>query len=296
MKQNEKFTWFERDVPGIGLLRLQAYRYGKGSIRKVLLMGMHGDELTPYYLVSRLLEQDEPKDYTLEIIPIINVGGLLAGKRLDLIYETNYNRVFFEKRSKSIVEDISSTLLEYVKDSDFILDMHNWESPTVIFGMCFDPICFSDDAFLQIYSSLGAECVVNASRTRDYKKSFGAALLRRPYFPIEYPPQQMLNKEQVVDYSIKLDRTLRGELSREIPVLLDSQIVLNTPCPGIFDPQIEPGNFIEKNDSIGSIIDPLNGFIIHKIYSDTSGYVIYFQNKKFVLDNEAVCVLGNVKK
>jgi len=295
MKPNETVTWFEREAPGMGRLRLQAFRYGRGPVRKVLLMGMHGDELTPYYLVSRLLEREEPEDYTLEIVPVINAGGLLAGKRMDLIYDENYNRAFQKKGTENIVAAVSSALLEHVKDADFILDMHNWESPSVVFGMGFSPDGCSDD-LLRVYASLGAVCVLDASWTVDYEATFGAALVGRPYFPIEYPPQRLLDEWTIADYSAKLDRTLKGEGSSQLPVVLGDRRALNSPRPGIFDPLVEPGSWVGEGEIIGSIIDPFDGFKVHQIRSDAPGMVMYFENRKFVLDGEPVCVLGTVSR
>ena len=53
----EKITWFTKSIQGIGEIKLEAYKYGNSGKRNILLLGMHGNELTPYYLVSNLINK-----------------------------------------------------------------------------------------------------------------------------------------------------------------------------------------------------------------------------------------------
>ena len=292
MKPNELITWFEKDIPGLGQLRLQAYRYGKGSARKVILMGMHGNELTPYFLVAHLLDHINPEGYSLDIIPAINTGGLITGQRMDPISGKNYNRLFQKNSVNSILNEIATALLNYVNGAEIVLDLHNWESPTVTFGMCFNYGGYHNTEYLRTYATLGVECILDVSHNAEFAGTMGAALSTLNYFPIEYPPQFLINDQFVPKFSNKLNQTLTGKFTEKAPLFFSYRKSVKTPVPGIFCSHVKPADTVKKDEIMGSIIDPLNGFEEHEIRCDFTGYVMYMENKRYVLANDCLFVLG----
>lgn len=294
MNKAKEIVWFIRNIKNIGKIQLCCYRYGDRGKRKVLLLGMHGDELTPYYIVSNYLNKNKFIDFTLDIIPVINVGGLLTGKRMDLLYGLNYNR-FYNNSSINFITEINSALYKFIEDADLIIDMHNWDSPSSIFGICFNNLGLNDKTYLNTYSTIGVNLVLDNSLINEFNESLGTKINSIKYFPVEYPNQNYVNSAIIKRLSDNLSNTLNERFIQKSPIIIQEKDSIISNEMGVLNVCIKPGEFIHEGSMVAELIDPFSGFEKYTIKSKKDGYILYFENSKFVLPGDVIMVIGTSK-
>jgi len=89
---------------------------------------------------------------------------------------------------------------------------------------------------------------------------------------------RFMNKSKVIDFSI-----FNGY---ESTVIKTAEIdVIKSPKSGIFIPKEIPGNYVNKNQVIGEIIDSLEGNVSHQFLSPCDGMITCFYNDSLIYEN-----------
>lgn len=96
--------------------------------RLSVVTGIHGDELEGqlvcFEIQKRIAEHPEFLTGTVDIYPVLNPLGIESNSRMIPSFEIDMNETFPGITDGTMVENISLNLMNDLRDSDFVIDIH----------------------------------------------------------------------------------------------------------------------------------------------------------------------------
>jgi len=294
MVKNKIKEWGKITIPEIGDYPLYSITIGKGKRRIVLILGLHGDEITAYYVVIKMLElYGDEFPCQLEIIPAINRLGLLFNKRRLPFSDQDLNRLFGKIENKYSQSILAQSLVKHIKNADLIIDLHNWDTPTAIIGIISEENCSGVpyNALLRF----GCDYIwLPAKKEFDHSLGWWAANQGIPYCALELQPPWLIDQKKITKLAKKLYKML--EMDSENPYDAPPQgkrKLMHAPCSGLFEPLIIPGDFVSNSSiPIGKIISASNFEEKCIIKSQNNGLVLHIMNRSFVHEGQILAIIG----
>lgn len=259
----------------------------KGSRKKFsIVTGIHGDELEGqlicFEVQKRINEHPEFIDGIVEIYPALNPLGIDSISRTIPPFDMDMNKTFPGSRDGTMVEAIASTILEDLKDSDFVVDIHASsifirELPQVRI-----PLKFKDKLIDKCrFMNLDLIWAYNSSSVQENSLAYCLNDCGIDAVVIDMGIAMACTKtycEQVTDGLFALMAHLgiwKGPVSETKKSIYaenkEAIEIISSAIAGMFVREVECGAHVEKNQILGKIVDPLNGIVKEEVRAPESG-------------------------
>ncbi|MFI3206031.1 MAG: M14 family metallopeptidase [Clostridia bacterium] len=253
-----------------------------------IVTGIHGDELEGQYVcykLSEILQNNiEKLKGIVDIYPALNPFGIDSITRGIPAFDLDMNRIFPGSIDGDMNEYLASKIIEDVKGSDLCIDIHAsniflTEVPQIrINNLHADMLMnYAKNANVDLIWVHGASTVLETTFAHSLN------VLDTPTLVVEMGVGMRITKEygnQLLDGIFNLMRILgifdSEEKSVKTPVVSDGAddvIFLNAPVSGIFIKEKDHGAFVEKDEVIGKIVNPLSGEILAEILAEENGWL-----------------------
>jgi len=276
---------------------IYVYRAREDGPVLALTAGMHGDEINGMETVRRMLDAGHHKVLrgTTVCMPIINVYGFLNYSR-EVPDGKDVNRSFPGSRSGSLASRVAWHMThEIIPCIDVGVDFH------------------TGGAMRTNYPQV--RCVMQDKRNAELAHAFHAPFtIDAPFRPHSLRQTAARSGKNIIVFeggeSLRIDNhaieegisgTLRlmkflKMIDRAPKPKSKSRIVWNTSwirarTAGIFHPQVQAGDWVKKNQLVGSITDPFGEFR-EQVKTPSAGYIVGLNNNPVVNAGDALMHVG----
>ena len=292
-----EIEWASLRLPTGGEISLRALRVGKGLPRTVVVIGLHGDETAPLYVLEQMLRtcQIERITGTTDFVLTVNWLGLLSNRREFPIMHENVNRLFTNGGNETPARVLVNKLESFLRDSDLVIDLHNWDSPTTILGIHYD--CGSttvNDRSIGVLAAFRCAYIWTPENNSDFIGTLGQRLASIPiaYAGIEFPPPWLIDHAIIEDLSRRLFRVLSRTPASEPrpPTGLRREIV--SPDSGLLLPLKNPGDIVSANEPIADLRSVSSLKTLGRVLSPQAGMLLCLASRRFVHSGETLGFVG----
>ncbi|XPV68660.1 MAG: M14 family metallopeptidase [Halarcobacter sp.] len=276
----------------------------KGTVKnapKVAIVGaMEGEGILALYCAARLVDFfrnriDKKKiKGDILIIPSINHYAFNTGKRFWPLDNTNINMMFPGYELGETTQKIAKRVFDVLQGYDYGIILEKRHDPVNCipyiklfqskfedlkaakrFGFKFihhrkmksiDSVTLQYNWQLWGTKAYSVMCPTTKQVDKKISSQINQAILR------------FMNKSKIIDFSI-----FNGYESTVVKT--DEIDVIKSPKSGIFISKESPGNYVNKNQVIGEIIDSLEGNISHEFLSPCDGMITCFYNDSLIYEN-----------
>lgn len=282
----------------IPLFKLQL---GKGKRKISIISGLHGDETSGLLVLNDLIKS--LKKVTLkqkvDIFPLANILGTVLKQREDPINNQDLNRKFPGNINGNFSERLTGSLIEEIKDSQLVIDLHTFESncPTTAILMGNGSNKVKQKSIMAIKTlqpQVVWELDLKDKEEIQLSGSLGPILHNKNIanFAIEMPPNNLITKKQIKKISQGLKRIVLNkklENNKPIPVIKRQKILANT--SGIFIAKKKILDNVNKNEVIGKL-NKLPEFKSNLIKSEFDGFILTLKNNCLVNSGMQIGVIA----
>jgi hypothetical protein len=267
--------------------RIQRCRYkGEKSTKRIsVVSGIHGDELEGQYvcfLLGQWLRENPDKICgIIDIYPAINSLGIDSITRSVPFYDVDLNRTFPGSKNDFLPAQIADGVVNVMRGSDLAIDIHSSnvflrEIPQVRiaksqekvlvplanllnidFVWVHDAVTVLESTFAHAMNTIGTKTlVVEMGVGMRLGKTYGHQLL-----------DGLLNimaHEGILDIEPL-------EVRFPIQSHVGEVAYLNAACPGLFVPDMDHCQIIEKGSVVGHIVSALSGEVLDEVIAPIGG-------------------------
>ncbi len=260
--------------------------HGGRSRRISIVTGVHGDELEGQYvcyeLQRRIQKQREKLSGIVDIYPGMNPLGIDSITRGIPAFDLDMNRLFPGNIDGNMTEYIAAGVVRDLAGSDCVLDIHAsniflTEIPQIRINQLHEGRLVP----LAVQANVDFIWVHGASTVLESTLAYSLNSLDTPTLVVEMGVGMRLTQaygDQLVDGILNLMKYLgiwSGETAEvRTPVISthpEEICYLNAAAGGIFIPSVKHGVMLEQNQSIGRIVDPLEGTVLDEVRAPMPG-------------------------
>lgn len=290
--------------------RLQPKEVTGQEKRISIVTGLYGDELDGQYICYELIRRiNANKKYLkgiVDIFPACNPLGLASTTRGVPMFELDMNRIFPGSEKGTTIEYVAAKLVDDIIGSDLCIDIHS----SNIFLMETPQVRISEvtaEALVPIAKKINADFVwVHASATvLESTLAHSLNTLGVPTLAVEMGVGMRIQKaygDQLVEgifYIMHEMGMWDGPVERpkEPIVSTDGSVsIVRAGVSGVFVPEIQHGEEVEKGQPIGSIVDSLSGDVNEIVLAPETGFVFTLREYPIVYEGSLIVrILGGTK-
>ena len=263
----------------------------------LLLAGLHGDEVNGVEIIRQMIRNKtaHPDKGTVIAIPILNVYGFINYAR-DVTDGKDVNRSFPGSPRGSLASRVAHFFMtEIFPNMDYGIDFHTGGKSRANYPQI---RCLTDlPAHMELAQVFAPPYILN-SKLRDQSLRKTCTKAGKVMLVYEGGESLRLDNESI---RIGIEGTKRVmthlglrtfENKADIPTLyLPQSSWIRAKKSGLFQCVINLGDFIKKNQLIGTITDPFGEWEI-KIKSYKAGHVIGLNNNPVIRQGDAILHLG----
>lgn len=275
--------------------------------RICIVTGIHGDELEGQYVcyeINRII--NENKDCLkgiVDIYPTLNPLGIDCVHRGMPTFDLDMNRIFPGAENGAMAEHVAGKIVDDIKTADLCIDIH----ASNIFLREAMQVRVSEENrewLLPYAKNLNTDFIWIYPETKAGQStlSYNLNKLKVPTLMVEMGVGMRITKKycrQIVDGIFNLMKkegiwTGNGNSVKE-PVTACSEDVtcINSKTSGIFVPEVEHWNKIEKGELIGRVIDVLNGTVLEEINAPCDGMIFTLREYPVIYEGSLIArILG----
>ncbi|MFI3321815.1 MAG: M14 family metallopeptidase [Rikenellaceae bacterium] len=269
------------------LIKKNILKGGSGKKRLSIVTGTHGDELEGQFVcyeLARIINDNiEKLDGTVELYPALNPLGIDSITRGVPNFDLDLNRIFPGNPQGSFAEATAYAILEDLKGSDMVIDIHSSniflrEIPQVRINIDTTETLVPYAELLNIDFIWVHEAATVLESTLAHSLNSAGT----PTLVVEMGVGMRINHgyvKRLVEGIFNLMNKM-GMWSEEVdsskiskPVLSigDSVCFLNANASGIFITETYNNTIVEKGEEIGQIVSSLTGEILERITAPKAG-------------------------
>jgi len=240
---------------------------------------------------------------TVKIILAANPLSIAESRRANSIDNIDLNRIFPGDFSKTLTERLAHKLIDIIKDSDAVIDLHSFEMQTPLMGI----LCSSKSKTALANKSLMQDfCpkqvwVIDAEIQKE--KQFGKSLLpvltelNLPNIAIEMNNPAIIDDAQITECVNGLLRVISAkkiiEQQKDISETFNffNRTVVHSPEEGIFLPLHKTFEIVKQGAVIGLLRKLLDQSEI-KITSPCNGQIMQVLQRNFVRPGQEIIAIG----
>lgn len=251
-----------------------------------IVTGIHGDELEGQYvcyeLARRIKEHPENLRGTVDIYPAMNPLGIDSITRGIPGFDLDMNRIFPGSLDGAMTEYLAAGIIRDLLGSDLCIDIHAsniylTELPQIRINELHQEelVPIAKEANVDFIWVHGASTVLES--TLAYSLNSRGV----PTLVVEMGVGMRITRtigEQLVEGILNLMKNMgiwTGDtISVRTPIVSsnpDEVLFLNASRSGIFIKDAQHNTYLKKGDSVGKVIDPLNGTILEDVTSPEDG-------------------------
>ncbi|MBI3334690.1 succinylglutamate desuccinylase/aspartoacylase family protein [Candidatus Pacearchaeota archaeon] len=272
---------------------------GKGVPKICFVCGIHGDEITPHYLIQKLCAVEEKLPVSLAIVLDANPRALAVQQRETPDDKLDLNRVFPGNPEGNITERIADALYHYVQEFELIIELHTFERMDME-AFCIIPTADGtlNERALDILAGFEPWYVwkpnIQTNSEGKYKGALGTTLAGsgKPAFVIEFPSVRVLNDKELDMYAERLIRMLSGigaPVQRNFHLI--ERIEGKAPTAGLFTPCARLHIEVKPGECIGELFSIENGERTEVCVS-SAGILFQIRHRGLVKKDEPLYALG----
>lgn len=265
--------------------RLEA---GNGEKKKriSIVTGIHGDELEGQYVCfevsKRIQEHPEYLNGIVDIYPAMNPLGIDSITRGIPAFDLDMNRVFPGNEEGSMTEYVAAKIIDDLLGSDLCIDIH----ASNIFLTEIPQVRINElhtESLVPIAKKLNIDLIWIHGSSTVLESTLAYSLNSRntPTLVVEMGVGMRITKsycEQLVQgiFSVMKEMGMWSGPAEEprMPMVAseeDAVCFLNAPVSGIFISKANHGDILKQGDTIGVIVDPLQGTILERMKAPVPG-------------------------
>lgn len=276
---------------------IYVYRAKEEGPTLALMAGMHGDEINGMEIVRRILDNghNRVRRGTVVCMPIINMYGFLNYSR-EVPDGKDINRSFPGSKNGSLASRVA-----YHVTHDVI--------PFIDYGIDFH----TGGAMRTNYPQV--RCMMENPKNVELAEAFHAPFtIDSPFRPNSLRQTAAKKGKNIIVYeggeSVRFDQhAIEEGVEGTLRLMKHLNMIDNAPAPrkenkviwssswiraksaGLFQPTIQCGDLVEKDQRVGTITDPFGEFK-EVVKSSTMGYVVGLNNNPVVNAGDALLHLG----
>lgn len=271
----------------------------KDGKRISIVTGIHGDELEGQYVCFELQRRIEEKKECLagivDIYPAMNPLGIDSITRGIPAFDLDMNRIFPGNIDGSMTEYLAACIMEDVKGSDCVLDIHAsniylTEIPQIRINELHQDVLvpMAQETNVDLIWVHGASTVLEST----FAHSLNDA--GTPVLVVEMGVGMRITQEygdQMVDGIFHLMREMgiwtgEGKPVKTPIISRDAEDVsyLNASVSGVFIPAVTHGARLKESELIGRIVDPLRGRVLDEVRAPGDGMLFTIRDYPVVVE------------
>jgi predicted deacylase len=278
-----------------------------------LIAGIHGSETAPIIALQRVRETVDPAQLrgTLILVHIANLPSFLNRTIYRGPWDAkNLNRVYPGKPNGTVSERIAYAITsQVIANADYLVDMHAGDGNESLrpysYWMKVGVDARLDSIAREMTVAWGNDhIVIDTGRPRDPAASVYTAttahLRGKPAITTETGSLGVPSEEAVarnIDGAFRMMRylgMLPGVIQKvEHPLFLDRTGVLTSPATGVWHPQVERGQTVQKGMVVGQLTD-FFGAPLAEVRAPFAGVVLYVVGTPAISKDEPVGMIGHL--
>lgn len=260
---------------------------GPGNKKRIsIVTGIHGDELEGQYvcyeLARRIQEHKECLTGTVDIYPAMNPLGIDSITRGIPGFDLDMNRTFPGSMDGSMTEYLAMEIVRDLEGSDLCLDIH--ASNIYLTEV---PQIRINELHKEELVPLARECNVDfiwvhgTSTVLESTLAYSLNSRKTPTLVVEMGVGMRITKsigDQMVEGILNVMKKLGIWTGKTIkvrsPVISEQAedvLFLNASRSGIFIQETRHNTYVRKGQSIGKVVDPLNGTVLEDVITREDG-------------------------
>lgn len=264
-----------------------------------IITGIHGDELEGQYvcfeLSRRIGEHPEYLNGIVDLYPAMNPLGIDSITRGIPGFDLDMNRVFPGNEDGSMTEYVAAKIMEDLSGSNLCIDIH----ASNIFLTEIPQVRINElhvARLVPIAEKLNVDLIwIHANSTvLESTLAYSLNSIGTPTLVVEMGVGMRITQsycEQLTEgiFSVMKEMgiwTGPVELVRNPLVANEKQPVcfLNAPIAGVFISRAKHGDYLKQGDTIGLIVDPLQGIVLEELKAPAAG--LLFTIREYPVVNE----------
>ena len=279
---------------GVSDISIPVIEIGSGKKTLSIIAGIHGDETSSLLVIDKLIEKAKGINGKIRIL-FANSLGLLIDKRTG-IDELNLNRIFPGSSDGSISSRIAEKIIENLKDSDAVIDLHNFDLNTPLLGIVVEGNGKKNLELMKSFSP--RQCWMIQSVELRFGGTLGMALnnMRIPNIAIELDNPKVIAESQINECVKGIENILcllgiKNGKEKRRGFDCFKRSVMKSRDSGIFIPKVKVFENVKKGQIIGTI-KQLPEFIEIPVKTNSNGSVMQIQKKGFVMPGKEIIAIG----
>jgi predicted deacylase len=287
--------------------------YKRDDLKRIsIVSGIHGDELEgqyAIYLLSSWLQKNQEAIHgIIDIYPAVNSLGIDSITRGFPLYEVDLNRTFPGGKHEFLPGQLVHALSQDIKGSNIAIDIHSSniflrEIPQIRINKEFsketlplakklncdfiwihDAVTVLEATFSHTLNAMGTKTlVVEMGVGMRLTKVYGQQLLEGML--------NLMHSEGIIKSDEKFE--VREPFSSEIGRVH----YLNASTSGLFVPALDHCAVINKNDEIGTIVEPLTGAVLDTLYAPSGGILFTLREYPVVYEGSLIArIFGETRE
>lgn len=287
-------------------LSLPILSAGTNTPRILIINNLHGDELTGFYVLEKLIGL-LPKNIkgSLNIITSANPLGLANRQRLIPLNNTDPNRGYPNRpQTRGITSALRSELTKIAMQHDFIIDLHTFMKPCLSAGLLMTQASEKNNNLIKQCINVSNVDAILKINTAGMEKKINSALgfflikQKKLFLALEYNPiRQISNNDAINKFAHGLLNILstfgtvdqKINITKNLPTYERQQQIFSD--TGLFIPQKKLGENINTNETIGFLINPSN-LKRSAIPSLFEGTITEIADRQFYLFGDKIATIG----
>lgn len=276
---------------------IYVYRAPEEGPTLALMAGMHGDEINGMEIVRRILDNghNRVKRGTVICMPIINVYGFLNYSR-EVPDGKDINRSFPGSKGGSLAARVAWHMThDIIPNIDYGVDFHTGGAMRTNYPQV--RCVMQEKINVELAAAFHAPFTID-SPFRPHSLRQTAAKKEKNIIVYEGGESVRFDQyaiEEGINGTLRLMKHLemidRAPEPKEANRIIWSSSWIRAKSAGLFQPTIQCGQLIHKNQLVGSITDPFGEFK-ETIKATADGYVVGLNNNPVVNAGDALIHLG----
>ena len=279
--------------------RIQPQDVPESGKRISIVTGIHGDELEGQYVCFELQRRIEEKKECLsgivDVYPAMNPLGIDSITRGIPAFDLDMNRIFPGNIDGSMTEYLAACIMEDVKGSDCVLDIHAsniylTEIPQIRINE------LHQEALVPMARETNVDLiwVHGASTVLESTFAYSLNAVGTPVLVVEMGVGMRITQElgnQMVDGIFHLMQKMgiwKGAVKPvKTPIIShnpEDVSYLNASVSGVFIPKVKHGARLKAQDVIGQIVDPLQGRVLDEVRAPEDGMLFTIRDYPIVVE------------
>ena len=283
--------------------RFTPERHFKNTKRICIVSGIHGDELEGQLVIFLLVEwlRNNPSSIQgiIDVYPAVNALGVDTIIRGVPVYGVDLNRVFPGSKHEFLPGQMAHALTKDIKGSDIAIDIHSSniflrEIPQIRINREFskqtaplakelncdfiwihDAVTVLESTFSHTLNSLGTKTlVVEMGVGMRLTQAYGKQLL--------HGILNLMKTEGIISTKESFER--REPFTSDVGQVF----YVNSPVSGLFVPALDHCAVINKDETIGQVVDPLTGEIKATLKAPNGGILFTLREYPVVYEGSLI--------